>query len=998
MENDLKTKILSAIDLLNNPDQVKRKAAEVFLNEADPSNQPFFSTLLLLTADASVTEIQRIQAILVLKMFVTRKWADFPEPTKGLFKQNLLDAICEAKSLKTGKLLSEVLYPVVVKTFPEHWETLDSDLLNRIQQNLNNSDKLYFLLLAYLKLAKSMEIDNSNTLRTENITETFFPILEELFSSLLGTELSVQNLAFISLLIKIFYRSHRFRLTNYIKADAKCSLWMNYFLAVMNSKDKRLSNAKKWVAKTMIYFFRNYFYVSGPEVNKQVCPNFLNYWSVTWGFKFVEAFSDFLYTYNISDKEDRVVFNISRNFFYIPKNQKILENYKESLSKLFEVSLFKMSLLTEDDIETYKNDPSEYFKKNDDLAFERSLRESATNIVNSLAQNGFYNNLINIITAKMTANPSIIEKENCYYYIQKLKNRIIKDTDNSIASIEKLFSDFILPDGKHEIGILRTRVVILIEQFCGHFQDPNIVRRTVELVTERLEDPDMPVRSFAAIAMERLLAKPEVVDMVRPHVKKVLLIFVNIISECDHERLVNSLTGIFESYNQEIGPYVLDLVATLKNLILKLYKRSEDENVEDVEESEFSILSSYTAIKELLKANFDRTALPNVYAQIEELIFQALGDHDLEVVEEILDLVNMLVFRSEKNNVLPGLWNFFEFLCYATELNLPLPAAPCQNPFLSILHNNRQNFKEFASAILRCYRNFIHVGGDSLLTLQDQNGYFYIDLLMKSIDSCRHYESEILEDSLLAETSMFDAILLFAYKDNPSVVQGKGLMTNCAKRTLQMPVNGPSYPRLYDNARIHNLGILCASFFEQTKEAFNINSDFVNNWLGLHIGALTYRVRKASLLGLLTLLRNHGAVEGLSAALNVFVPVLLKELVVLKLQKKHEEKCDYDLDDLSNLDDEGDQVAFDLSASLTETTLEQIEKRIQVNDGKYMMETETLLNFDWDFVLEELQSVDVGRVAKEVFMGLEKERNGFINGLINGFAKEIGEEIQKELA
>ena len=233
------------------------------------------------------------------------------------------------------------------------------------------------------------------------------------------------------------------------------------------------------MAKSLIHFFRNYFYISSPDVDnkKKLDKQFFNYWSVTWGFKFVESFSNFLYAYNLEDEESSVVFNISRNFFYIPKNPKILENYKESLSKLFEVSLFKMSLLTEDDVETYKNDPAEYFKKNDDLAFERSLRESATNIVNSLAQNGFYDNLIQIITNKMTANSSIIEKENCYYYIQKLKGRIIKDAKNGISSIEHLFANYILPDGNHEIGILRTRVIILVEQFCNYFQDSTLIQK-----------------------------------------------------------------------------------------------------------------------------------------------------------------------------------------------------------------------------------------------------------------------------------------------------------------------------------------------------------------------------------------------------------------------------------------------------------------------------------------------------------------------------------------
>lgn len=58
----------------------------------------------------------------------------------------------------------------------------------------------------------------------------------------------------------------------------------------------------------------------------------------------------------------------------------------------------------------------------------------------------------------------------------------------------------------------------------------------------------MPVRSFAAVALERWLDKPQAVEIVKPHVKNLLVIYMNIIDECDHEVLISSLNGIFSAF------------------------------------------------------------------------------------------------------------------------------------------------------------------------------------------------------------------------------------------------------------------------------------------------------------------------------------------------------------------------------------------------------------------------------------------------------------------
>ena len=373
-------------------------------------------------------------------------------------------------------------------------------------------------------------------------------------------------------------------------------------------------------------------------------------------------------------------------------------------------------------------------------------------------------------------------------------------------------------------------------------------------------------------------------------------------------------------------------------------------------------------------------------------------DHDLEVIEEILDLVNLLIFRSPKDNVHPGLWHFFEFLCYTTNLKLNLPEpSTTQNKYLGFLSHNRQNFQEFSSNIIRCFRNYIYIGKNTLLTKTDEQGNAYIDLLLGSIAECKNYISDVLEDCILVETSMLEAVLVFEYKDNLQLIQSKNLLTNCMAQTFNL-VSESKNTELYQSAKIHNLGLLCASFFNETMQTFNTSADFLNNWILKHMSSLTYRVRKASMLGLLNLLRNYKSVPQVSSQLSFFVSILLKEMVVLKLQKRHEEDADYDLDGLSDLENTVDLSKMTIQDFLQEQSLTQIENRISMTDGNYMMETEILLNYDWDFILESLQKLDMKQIAKETFALVEQENPGLMTNCLAQFNKDIATDIQAILS
>ena len=69
----------------------------------------------------------------------------------------------------------------------------------------------------------------------------------------------------------------------------------------------------------------------------------------------------------------------------------------------------------------------------------------------------------------------------------------------------------------------------------------------------------MPVRVNAAVSLIRLLDHKVAIDFVRPALSHVIRIYLKLIDDIDYDELISSLKKIVDVFEEEIGPYALDL-------------------------------------------------------------------------------------------------------------------------------------------------------------------------------------------------------------------------------------------------------------------------------------------------------------------------------------------------------------------------------------------------------------------------------------------------------
>ena len=161
----------------------------------------------------------------------------------------------------------------------------------------------------------------------------------------------------------------------------------------------------------------------------------------------------------------------------------------------------------------------------------------------------------------------------------------------------------------------------------------------------------MPVRNFAAVALERWLNKSVAVEILRPHIKNLLVIYIKIIEECDHETIIGSLNGIFTTFQKEIQPFLSELLQKLVQLIVRIHEKSSSE--EQYEEAQFSMLTTFETIKQLLKCKIEQSQIAPLFNIIKPLITRTINEEDIQFFEETLLIINVFLFNCQQGHILP---------------------------------------------------------------------------------------------------------------------------------------------------------------------------------------------------------------------------------------------------------------------------------------------------------------------------------------------------------
>ena len=236
-----------------------------------------------------------------------------------------------------------------------------------------------------------------------------------------------------------------------------------------------------------------------------------------------------------------------------------------------------------------------------------------------------------------------------------------------MANAELMIKQYIFPELTSEIGFMKARASWVYGEFA-HFPhaDEDHLRHALNALYQCLQSPDLAVRVNAAVSLIKLLDHPAAVEFIRPGLSHVIRIYLKLIDDIDYDELIESLKKIVDVFEDEIGPYALDLCQKLSEAFLRLHeqrKTVEGSGALDLDqETSLSCEGLMTAIRRILQSISGK--FPEVYPALEEILEQpilaTLNDHGTESTDEGLTCLCELAYNQSA--VSQRLWTFYQHI------------------------------------------------------------------------------------------------------------------------------------------------------------------------------------------------------------------------------------------------------------------------------------------------------------------------------------------------
>ena len=217
---------------------------------------------------------------------------------------------------------------------------------------------------------------------------------------------------------------------------------------------------------------------------------------------------------------------------------------------------------------------------------------------------------------------------------------------------EMMIQQHVFPELASENGFMRARACWVYGQFAHFsFADEDHLRHALNGLYQCLQSNELPVRVNAAVSLIKLLDHPAAVEFIRPGLSEVIRIYLKLIDDIDYDELITSLKKIVDVFEEEIGPYALDLCQKLAEAFLRLddqKKAVQGSNQLDLDqETSLTQEGLMTAIRRILQSISGR--FPDMYIQLEEVLEQpilvTLNDYGTESTDEGLTCLCELIYN-----------------------------------------------------------------------------------------------------------------------------------------------------------------------------------------------------------------------------------------------------------------------------------------------------------------------------------------------------------------
>ncbi|CAJ0650459.1 16009_t:CDS:10 [Entrophospora sp. SA101] len=678
-----------------NPDPNIQKQAELQLKQIEGT--PGFITNLLQILSAQELDNGTKQAVSIyLKNRIRTSWyideeEQIPSNVVAIdlqdreaFKANILNILVTVPSIIRVQVLDS-LRRVLGVDFPEKWP----NYMDQVITLLTSND----LKISYIGLLGLQQVVKVYQWRSPDVKDPLIEIIQKSFPILLQiaeiiiNETNVDAGEMMKIIVKTFGSSIHYELPKPLQDSTFIGHWLGLLLKLVDKQipqelipqyddvEERRNfiwyRVQKWSCHVLDRLFSRY----GNPAQLSSSPTK----NMTFAETFVQNFApQILYKYlektNLWMKKEiwlspKVLYYISS--FYKESithkiTWKILKPHCEILVSHY---IFPQLCFTDEDEQLWSEDPIDFIhKKLDPLDDYLSPTSSAISFLGSLARHRkkfTFTNILNFINSILTTyqesppetkNPK--NKDGALKMIGCLSDLALHRKSGVANIMEAFFIHHVFPEFQSQHPYLRARACDMIMKFNElEFQQEANIMTAFQGITICMQDPELPVKIQACLALEPLLKYESVKKVLVPNLPAIMQKLLELTNMIDSDILATLMKELVEEFSSELNPFATEFCQQLCATFLRImhdYKEipSTNDNIDDssLDDAEMNekILTASGIIRTVVTLIVNLDTTPEVLIQMESSIMPiVIFVLENEVIAMLPSLDNYISYGTE---------------------------------------------------------------------------------------------------------------------------------------------------------------------------------------------------------------------------------------------------------------------------------------------------------------------------------------------------------------
>lgn len=379
-------------------------------------------------------------------------------------------------------------------------------------------------------------------------------------------------------------------------------------------------------------------------------------------------------TYFVSPK---VKYDILTFFTESVKQKGTWNILKPLVPQLISHFIFPQLCFSKSDEELWESDPVEYIQNRTD-PFEdfSSPTSAATQLLLELAtsrRKQTFDGILQFInallvkynqSAEQERNPS--EKDGALAMIGALADLCLRKSSKVQDQMELFLVNHVFAEFKSKFGFLRARALDVLTRFSDlDFEHEENALFAFQASMHSLQDPELPVRIEAALALKPLIKYDKVREAMSPNVAYIMQALLTLTNEIDLDTLAGVMEEFVEIFAQQLTPFAVQLCEQLSATFLRImeeaYSTLPSQDSFDFDAAGDKTMAAMGVLKTVETLIISLDECPDIVRQLEErlvpVIAFVLDKEIIDLYDDVFEIIDACTFSSK--SVSEPMWIVF---------------------------------------------------------------------------------------------------------------------------------------------------------------------------------------------------------------------------------------------------------------------------------------------------------------------------------------------------